>query len=302
VLTPPSCRRGTTLVELLVTTAVTGIALALITAVCLREQRLFTDMSEQDASYAQLRGAEEILPLDLRAASSSAGDIREARDTSLELRGIVASAVVCDTAGAAIVLAPSTPDSLAYGASTSAIAPGDTAWLLDATDSSDAWRPLRVVSSNSFRAGPCASIGPRLNAAALARARVALVLDSVAPASALGLPIRVTRSLRYSLYRGTDGSWYLGQRDWNTATQRLNSIQPVSGPFLSPTAGGLTFQYLDSAGSRLSQPVANTTLIAAVQIDLHTETKSFARAIASAPQRGPRIDSAALWILLRNRR
>ena len=81
MLTPSSCRRGATLAELLVTTTVAGIALALIAAVCLREQRVFTDMSEQHASYAQLRSAEEILPIDLRAASSIAGDIREARDT-----------------------------------------------------------------------------------------------------------------------------------------------------------------------------------------------------------------------------
>jgi hypothetical protein len=302
VLAPLPSRSGATLAEVLVTTVVAGIALTLITALCLREQRLFADMSDQAASYAQLRGAEEILPIDLREASSSAGDIREARDTSLELRGIVASAVVCDTAGAAIVLAPATPDSLAYGGSTSVIAPGDTAWLLDAADSIDAWRPLRVASSSSFRAGPCAPAGPRLNATALGRTRIALVLDSVAPASALGLPVRVTRPLRYSLYRGTDGSWYLGQRDWNTATQRFNAIQPVSGPFLSPAAGGLTFQYLDSAGSPLTQPVATPKLIAAVRIELRSETKSPVRAIASAAQRGSRLDSAALWILLRNRR
>jgi hypothetical protein len=302
VLERPNPRRGATLAELLVTMVVAGIALALIAAVCLREQRLFTDMSEQAASYAQLRGAEEILPIDLRSASSIGGDVREARDTSLELRSIVASAVVCDTAGGAIVLAPATPDSLAYASSTSLIAVGDTAWLLTASDSGDVWRPHRVASSGSFRAGPCAPTGPRLGSTARATARVALALDSVVPASALGWPLRVTRPVRYSLYRGTDGSWYLGQRDWNTATQRFNAIQPVSGPFLAPAAGGLTFQYLDSGGSPLPQPVVTTTLIAGARIDLRSETKSAPRAIASAVRGGPRIDSAALWILLRNRR
>jgi hypothetical protein len=128
------------------------------------------------------------------------------------------------------------------------------------------------------------------------------VLDSLSPATALGAPLRVTRPLRYSLYRGTDGHWYLGQRDWNSATATFNSIQPVSGPFLSPALGGLSLRYLDSAGATLSTPVTNTRGIAAVQVSLRSETKSAMRALASAAQRGTRVDSAALWILLRNRR
>jgi Tfp pilus assembly protein PilW len=299
---PPLCRRGATFAELLVTTVVGGIALALIAAVCLREQRVFTDMAEQSAAYAQLRDAEEILPIDIRAASSIAGDVREARDTSIELRSIVASAVVCDTAAGAIVLAPATTDAQTYGSAPSAVVAGDTAWVLVDDDSVDAWRPFRVASSVSFRAGACAVQGPQLGSTARATARVALVLDSLRPASTLGSPLRVTRPIRYSLYRGTDGSWYLGQRDWNTATLRFNSIQPVGGPFLAPAAGGLSFRYLDSAGTTLPQPVANTRLIASVRVDLRSETKSAPRAIASAASRGTRVDSAALWILLRNRR
>jgi hypothetical protein len=128
------------------------------------------------------------------------------------------------------------------------------------------------------------------------------VLDSLSPATALGMPLRVTRPLRYSLYRGSDANWYLGQRDWNTTTMRFNSVQPVSGPFLSPPARGVVFHYLDSAGAELVTPVTNTHLISAVLAELRSATKTAPRALASSSQHGPRIDSASLWILLRNRR
>jgi hypothetical protein len=295
-------RRGATLLEILVTTIIGGLALTLITMLCVREQRVFADLAEQSASYAQLRDAEAILPIDVRMASSVGGDVREARDTSLELRETIASAVACDTAAGGVVLAPATADAYTYSSFVSSVSAGDTAWLLVATDSSDGWRPYRVASSAAFRPGPCAALGPRLASPAIATARTVVVLDSLSPALALGAPLRVTRPLRYSLYRGTDGRWYLGQRDWNSVTSTFNSIQPVSGPFRSPALGGLEFRYLDSAGGALSAPVTNTRAIAAVLANLRSDTKSATRALASAGQRGARVDSAALWILLRNRR
>jgi hypothetical protein len=279
-----------------------GIALSLVTAICLREQRLFTDLSEQSATYAQLRDAESILPIDVRAASSGVGDIREARDTSLELRAVIASAVVCDTAGSNVVLAPSSAGVATYAGASSSIAPGDTAWVFLIDSIADAWRPFRIATAGSFRGGACAAEGPRLGAAALSESRVTLALDSVAPASVLGAAMRVTRPLRYSLYRASDGRWYLGQRDWNTAALHFNSIQPVSGPFLPATAGGLAFHYLDSAGHALPDPVTNTRLIAAVRVDLRSQTSTATRALASSAHQGQRVDSASLWILLRNRR
>ncbi len=96
--------------------------------------------------------------------------------------------------------------------------------------------------------------------------------------------------------------WYLGQRDWNSATATFNSIQPVSGPFLSAALGGVAFRYLDSAGAALATPVTNTRSIAAVQASLRTDTKSATRALGSAGRNGPRVDTAVVWILLRNRR
>jgi hypothetical protein len=295
-------RRGATFVELIVTMIVGGIALTLITALCLREHRVFTDLAEQAAAYAQLRDAEAILPTDIRAASTAAGDLRDARDTSLELRSVVASGVVCDTAGGAVVLAPATAGVDSYAGISSAVTSGDTAWVLALADSTEAWRPFRVAASSAFRAGACAPGGPALIGSALTLPRTVLTLDSLSPATAIGVPLRITRPLRYSFYRGTDGAWYLGQRDWNTVTQRFNAIQPVSGPFVAPSASASVFHYLDTAGAALAVPVANARLVGAVRIDLQTRTASVPRALASAARRAPRADSAMVWILVRNRR
>ena len=88
--------------------------------------------------------------------------------------------------------------------------------------------------------------------------RAIVALDTPpAFASALGIPVRITRPRRYSLYRASDGLSYLGERDWNPGALRFNTIQPVSGPFAPAAEHGLVFRYLDSTGASLVIPVAN---------------------------------------------
>jgi len=302
VLSPRRRPFGITLVELLVAMAVGGVALSLVAVICMREQRLFADLGAQNATSVQLRDAEAILPIDLRAASAPQGDLREARDTSIELRGIVASAIICDTARGAVVLAPATDSASAYAGYLTTPDVGDTAWVLAPGDSSEVWEPYRVAASGTFAAGACGALGPRLAGESATAPRVLLSLEGAAPAARVGMPLRITRPLRYSLYRGSDARWYLGQRDWSSVTQRFNSIQPVSGPLLSPAAGGLVFRYLDSAANVLATPVADTRAIAAILVDIRGETRSDMRALGAATSAGKRADSATLWILLRNRR
>src|SRR5439155_17735466 len=90
-------RRGVTLIELIVAMVVGGVALALIASISVRQQRLYADLADRAALASQLRQASTVLPIELRGASSAGGDIREARDTAIELRASIASAVVCDT-------------------------------------------------------------------------------------------------------------------------------------------------------------------------------------------------------------
>ncbi|MDB4874724.1 MAG: hypothetical protein JWM41_1170 [Gemmatimonadetes bacterium] len=296
-------RRGVTLLELVVVLVVGGGALGLIASISLRQQRVFGDLADASALAGQLRDAEAILPIDLRGASSGAGDIREARDTSIELRATIASAVVCDTIGGAFVLAPAGLGAATFNGSSAPIEAGDSAWLLTMPDSIEAWQPFRVATVSAAAPGACVASAPQLPAADRLLARVALALESP-PSLALsvGQPLRVTRPLRYSLYHASDGAWYLGERDWNNATRRFNTIQPVSGPFLSASAGGLTLGYADSAGSALSAPVSDTRSIATVRVDFRGQTRTSTRVLGAAAANGKRGDSAGIVVLLRNRR
>jgi prepilin-type N-terminal cleavage/methylation domain-containing protein len=293
-------RRGVTLLELLVTLVIAGIALSLIAAISARQQRIVADLQENAALSSQLGDAISILPIDLAAVSSIAGDIREARDTSIELRATIATSVACDTIGGRLVLSPPSDGAATYAGMLSPIEVGDTAWVLVPTDSAEDWRPFRVGGVAPAAPGACAARGPLLSPGARNTARISLTLDGLTSSAPLGAAIRVTRPMRYSLYRGSDAQWYLGQRDWNNASTRFNTVQPVSGPFLSPASAGLVFRYADSLGADISSPVADTKTIALVRVDLRGQTRSAERALST--RNGRRVDSIGQWVLLRNRR
>jgi len=116
-----------------------------------------------------------------------------------------------------------------------------------------------------------------------------------------GSVLRVTRPVRYSLYRGGDGRWYLGQRDWNVTSLRFNTIQPVSGPFASAASRGLVFQYVDSTGAALPTPVSDPRAIALIRVDLRGQSRNVMRAFAGQAQ-GKSTDSVHVAVWLRNRR
>jgi hypothetical protein len=291
-----------TLVELIVAMTVGGVALALIAIISLRQQRLYADIADRAALTGQLRQASAVLPIELRGASPSSGDIRDARDTVIELRSTIATAVVCDTIAGSFALAPAIAGATAFAGFLTPIAAGDTAWIFARGDSADTWIPYPVSSVSSVTPGACGPLGPKMSTAARATARVGLRLSAPGPiANGTGSVTRVTRPVRYSLYRGGDGRWYLGQRDWNVAAMRFNTVQPVSGPFLSASSRGLVFQYLDSAGTVLPVPVTDPRSISLIQVDLRGQSRNVMRAFATGPQ-GKSTDSARIAIAVRNRR
>jgi hypothetical protein len=112
--------------------------------------------------------------------------------------------------------------------------------------------------------------------------------------------VRVTRPIRYSLYHASDGSWYLGARDWNDASAKFNTTQPLAGPFRSPGAGPV-FRWFDSTGAVLASPVAWRDQVALVRIDLRAQTRNADRVLGSAWNSGPRADSVSTFVAVRNR-
>jgi prepilin-type N-terminal cleavage/methylation domain-containing protein len=294
-------RGGLTLVELMATVAVAGVVLAIVAGIALRQQRTFAALTADAALAGQLRDAVSLLPSDLRMAAVGAGDLREATDTSIEIRETLASAVVCDTLGKAVILAPFDATAATFGGAIAPIQAGDTAWIFSPDDSAHTWRGHAVLGVGSTHAGQCAAVGPRLNGASLAASRTTLTLDSLpVPQTLIGRPLRVTRPIRYSLYHASDGSWYLGARDWNDASARFNTTQPLAGPFRSPGAGPV-FRWFDSSGTVLAPPVARRDQVALVRIDLRGQTRSADRVLGAAWNNGPRADSLSMFVAVRNR-
>jgi prepilin-type N-terminal cleavage/methylation domain-containing protein len=295
-------RRGLTLVELVAAMVVAGVVLAIVTNIALRQQRTFVALINDAALAGQLRDAASMLPMDIRGAAVVAGDLHEASDTSIEVRETIASAVVCDTLAATIVLAPPGPAATTFAASIAAIQTGDTAWLLSPGDSIPGWRWHRVTTVGSTRAGQCAAGGPQLSGSTLTAARTTVSLDSAPPlVTLIGAPLRVTRPIRFSLYRSADGNWYLGARDWNSASVRFNTTQPIAGPFQAPITGAPAFRWFDSTGARLSTPVAARERTALLRVDLRGQTRDVDRILGAAQNVGTHKDSVSISVSVRNR-
>ena len=293
--------RGLTLVEVLVALTVAGVVLGLIMAISVREQRVFADLAERAAIAGQLREAAALLPIDLRAAAPLEGDIRQARDTVVELRATIGSAVVCDTTTGGVILSPAVAGADTYASFLMPVEAGDTVWLFMPGDTLDRWLPHAVARTGTAPPGQCAAGGPRLSPAAAASVRVTLALGDTLSSPSVGIPLRVTRPMRYSVYRASDGGWYVGERDWNNASRRFNTIQPVAGPVLPPSSGAAAFSYRDSAGNSIASPVTNPAAIRLIEIALRAQTKHAIRVLGAGPLHESRIDSALVAVSIHNR-
>ncbi len=295
-------RRGFTLVELVAAMIVAGTVLAVVTNIALRQQRAFVALLGDAALAGRLRDAASMLPMDIRGAAVAAGDLREATDTSIEVRETIAGAVVCDTLASALVLPPPAVGAATFATSIAGIQAGDTAWLLSPSDSVPGWRSHRVMAVGSTRAGQCAPGGPQLAGPALAASRTSVSLDSAPPlATLIGVPLRITRPIRFSFYRSADGNWYLGARDWNSASVRFNTIQPIAGPFQAPTTGAPPFRWFDSTGMPLSTPVVARERTALLRVDLRGQTRDIDRVLGAAQNVGAHKDSVSISVSVRNR-
>lgn len=291
-------RPGFTLPELVIALTCASLVFAAIASIALRQQRLFAELADNAATTAHLREVIATAPIDLRAVSPAAGDVRDARDTSLEVRATIASAVVCDTAGRSLALAPTRSSTETFTEYSAPIAQSDTAWLLDPRDTLERWIPRRITSVSSTTMASCAAGGPAIGTGPFTS--VLLVLDTLAPGRA-GTVLRVTRPVRYSLYRSSDGSWQFGARDWNTSGFRLNAIQPVAGPLSPPSARGLVFSYVDSSGGTVASPADSSAGLALIRIMARAQASGPAR-VLGANGTGRRTDSLEAAVFLHNRR
>jgi prepilin-type N-terminal cleavage/methylation domain-containing protein len=299
-----NARRGVTLVELLVAMTLLGIITAAFMLTGLRQEENHRSLAMRSRARVQLREAVAALPIELRGVSPADGDIPPggARDSTLEFRSTVAVGVACAVENERIEL-PRHSSGWTHSSMLSRPETGDSAWFLLAGEGTPATWVGRGIASVGASSGTCGAYEPE--DAAGTRAILHLVTDPSAPRVVPGAPVRVTRRLRYSIYRSsTDGEWYLGAREWNASMERFDVVQPIAGPFTSPRATrGLPsrFRYFDRDDVELASGSQATTSIGRLLVTLCAEERLMRDRGSAAP--GPCAgDDAVVAVSFRDRR
>lgn len=252
---PP--RRGLTLVELLVATALFGVIAGALLLLVARAEREAGRIGARAGARRATRDAASGLAHALRELAPGSGDLLVAGAGEVQLRATVAVSVLCgiDAARSTVVIVPPAGAGPALGSWLTAPRIADTvlfwAEMSGTTEdslvpASPGWR-VSVLDADAASGATC---DPAAGVAAVVAPGSAVALRLATPLSdvvALGAPVRVVRRMRWALYRGGDGRWYLGVSDCVPARATpCATIQPVSGPY---PAAGVTLAYLDSTGN-----------------------------------------------------
>ena len=317
-MTTPSRRRaGMTQVELLIALTLLGIVGGAVIGVLVRQQRITARTSALVDTRDHSRFTLATLAAELRGLSSIGGDIAMMTDTSMRIRTNVGTSVICAIGAGrtsftipptALVQPPSSGVAVVLTSFVDRISPptaNDTAWVLNPDIPSQApWDSVRVVSPGVTAVNPAVGC-PRGGTTSFLPAGASEESFTVPVASALpagvtvGSPVRFTRTVRYTFYRdATDGQWYLGFQNCAGAGG-CGTAQPMSGPFLPPTASanttGFRFTYYDSLGAVTNVPRD----VARIQIT--TRASSREAVSAGSGTRSQFVQTDSISVALRNR-
>jgi hypothetical protein len=299
--------RGAALVELLVALVLFGVVGAATLRALDRQARFHGGLMAILEARAQHSAVHEALAVELRGASTAAGDVGPLTDSSIVFRLPIGTGVACVIAAGVIDVAPDSVNAgQAFARFRTAPQAGDTAWVFDEgpTDllADDDWVPLAVtgIVRSTGRCVTSPLLDPVLDAS-LTTWR--FTVTGLAPATlAAGAPVRLTRGARFALYRsGTEHA--LGFAERNPASGAWWTIQPVSGPYLpfnaaAPATSGFALQGRDSSG-------ASTTVLGAgnpAAIALATRTRTTRTVRMDGVTRGRYPDSLLSLIGMRNSR
>jgi prepilin-type N-terminal cleavage/methylation domain-containing protein len=291
--------RGWSLPELVVALMIMGVIVALGAAAIASGQRDTRAAARLRAGRAEIRDATSVLAQELRGVSPSADTLRLAADTAVEFFAPILTAVTCARgSGSRLLLIPpmfTTGATLpATGAQPDT---GDLAWIWieDSLRTPGSWGRWRV-SAYATAGGEGCDVGLEPVGA---QPRVLTILGDAATVPA-GAPVQLVRRGRYSIYRASDGAWYLGYKRCDAIDpSRCRAAQPVAGPYRVRTAGtpGIQFRYFGEAGEELAGAAA--TQAWRVEVIVRSDTAQSARLSRRA---GVLDDSVAMTVGLRNAR
>ena len=297
-------RRGFSLIELTVVLVIVGVLGGSVGVLLMRQQRFYRGTSELIATRQSVRDALEVLATDLRGMSV-ADTVRLLADSAVEFFSTIGSTIVCQSLDPYQVgLAPAA-DRPTLGSFATQPDTGDFAlFYFDSGAPESRWRRYRITA---FSARSLATTCPASSGIARdvdignGAKTFALSLSDPLPADVHpGSPVLFERRGRYSLYRASDGEWYLGYRRCNViGTSSCGSVQPLSGPYrpYSREIGesGLAFEYFDRAGAKvLDSPLS----LARIDVSARASSR---RSLMIEGRGWLPSDSAHVSIAIRNR-
>ncbi|HJQ09656.1 MAG TPA: type II secretion system protein [Gemmatimonadaceae bacterium] len=264
-------RLGFTVIELAVVLAIIGVLGASIGLLLMRQQRFYRGTSELIATRQSVRDAIEVLATDIRGMSA-ADTVRLLADSAIEFFSSIGSSVACQAVSANQVGLPPAGGGKweeGRGSLTSFATQPDTGDLavfyVDSGLVSERWHRYRILGfSSRTLATTCPASSGFSTYAQEASAAKAFSVSLDAPLNAgihAGSPVQFVRRGRYSLYRASDGDWYLGYRRCNAIGPSVcGPIQPLSGPYRpynrDVTQSGLGFEYFDRSGATVQTPLS----------------------------------------------
>jgi prepilin-type N-terminal cleavage/methylation domain-containing protein len=229
---------GFTLVELLVVLVLAGVVVAAICQSLQSNQRFYRSQSQLLDVEEGLRAVAQLVPAELRELNARGGDIVAMGRDSITLRAMRSLGVICappNVSAGTIVIA----DSLSFG--WRAVDPSRDRALVfrDGDETSaddDRWLDFGVAGVRSGVACGDGSAGTTLRLTGPTSD-----LDGVSA----GSPLRTYERVTYRLYTDDQGLSWLGERGYSDGA--WSALSPVAGPLRR--AGGLSFDYYDSAGA-----------------------------------------------------
>ncbi|MEO7997959.1 MAG: hypothetical protein ABI852_10970 [Gemmatimonadaceae bacterium] len=286
-------RRGATLVELIVALPIAAVVGLVAMSLLLDTNKLARRLNSTTEIARELRQAAAVLASEIRPLSAT--DIVAWTDTSLDMQALAGSGVACAAPASNIIdmLPLNGTDALrtSWFATPQA---GDRVYTVG-TDSAMVpvdgnWQSSVLSASSSAAASNCVG-QPLLTMSSTPGTVVRLTLASAIPMKpSVGSSVRIMRRTRYSLYKASDGLWYLGRKTFNGLV--WTTIQPVSGPFDKPVLKGLLIQVRDSASNVL--PPGSLTSPRSIALTLHGSSPWL-----RAPGKPGAIDSVLMHVTLR---
>jgi hypothetical protein len=299
-------RDGLSLAELVVVVALAGLVGSAIAVTINRQQLFYRGASDLYYAREGVRDAMEVISTDIRAMSVS-DTVRLRTDSAIEFFAVIGSSVMCQSVGNEIGLPARHAEANSLSAFLVEPDTGDIAtFYTRSAEGREEWERHRITGfSSRSLAGSCPPSSGFFAQSDMDAATTGFVVTLADPLPAgikAGVPVRFLRRARYSLYRASDGHWYLGYRRCNAVgASACGPVQPLSGPYGPYSAdgriSGLDFEYFDANGRPLGSS-DSPLMLARVDITARSERS---QRIATSGQGGGISESATISVAVRNR-